>query len=119
ILEKGYNIDYTEESLVNINIHNQSRISSSTYKVSSMNTEIINIKKRYMDDLNHKYYKLVWYEHYMQLANHTKEENKYNSLNYFLNALKYKKWGKRNLYYIFSLFLPRKLIMKIKKVIAK
>ena len=76
ILEKGYNVDYLSESLVKVHIHNEERISNSHTKIESINGEIMDIKKKYLDMLDIKYKKLVLYEHYMQLANHTKHVSK-------------------------------------------
>lgn len=119
VLEKGYNVDYLSESLVNVHIHNEERISNGHWKIQSINGEIMNIKKKYLHTLDDKYKNLVLYEHYMQLANHTKHISKTEALKYFMKAFRFEKFNERNLFFIGSLFITSDMSNKIKKLLSK
>lgn len=119
ILEKGYNVDFLEDILVRVNIHEGERISNSLSKVKSLDNEILEIKKKYLKKFPDDYAKVILHEHYLQLANHIKLFNKKESISYFYKALQHKVISIRNIKFIGSLFVNKRIRDILKRNLYK
>lgn len=90
LLTYGYEVDYLEESLVNVFVSSRERISNSTGKILSLEGELKNYKDSIAKQLNdEKLVRSMYYYHNLQLSNALKYSNKRKAVLYYIKMSKY------------------------------
>jgi len=119
ILSKGYKVDYVNEILVTVYIHDEERISTGVNKIAGKR-EMYEIKSKYFHLLSNRKINEIKYSYHFYMFRHFVLIKDFGEAfyHYFL-AVKYNLFNPRNMIEGIGLVVPYPVIIKIKSILHR
>jgi len=119
ILRIGYEIDFCNESLVNVYVREEGRLSTGKNKVNSLKEEILEIKHEMIVELGLQEEKdKILAHHYYQIASALKFDEKRESVSWLLRSVRLRLGLRETLKFLVGFILGQKITNRIKNNVS-